>query len=173
MFGSRALTDAERNYAPIEAEMTALAWALKKAKLYLQYGPAFKVFTDHKPLISLINKKRYDEVLNNRLLSALLNCRGFTFEAEYIKGGDNQIADCLSRGPASEPDEDDKEDSRSSSRLVNIIKTAKSIEAEYSPKLQQLHEYASNDKEYQMLQQTIRNGFPENKIDIDPIIHQY
>ena len=73
MYGSRALTEPEKKYAPIEAEMAALAWALKKAKVYLKYGPPFKVYTDHKPLIGLINRKRYDEILNNRLLNALLS----------------------------------------------------------------------------------------------------
>ena len=173
MFGSRALTDAERNYAPIEAEMTALAWALKKARMYLQHGPAFKVFTDHKPLISLVNKKRYNEILNNRLLNALLSCQGFTFEAEYIKGSDNEIADCLSRGPTSKPDDDDTAAGEEISHRVNFISASHAQEAEYAPRLQHLKEIAIEDSEYQELKNAIVDGFPESKAELSPTLCPY
>ena len=42
---SRHLTTAERNYAPIEGEALAIAWALKKARLFL-LGKKFKIVTE-------------------------------------------------------------------------------------------------------------------------------
>ena len=42
---SRTCKKAELNYAPIEGEALAIAWAMKKAKLFL-LGNRFKVVTD-------------------------------------------------------------------------------------------------------------------------------
>ena len=42
MVGSRALLDTETRYAPIESELCALAWALRKARKFLLGVPRFK-----------------------------------------------------------------------------------------------------------------------------------
>lgn len=173
MYGSRALNPAEKTYAPIEAEMAALAWALNKAKIFLYGGPRFTLYTDHKPLVGLVNKKRYDEVLNPRLLGSLLKCEGFTFEVQYIKGGDNLIADCLSRGPVSKPNASDNENAELARKHIRVIQNANEKDADYSPKLQKLQRIATEDAEYQILKTTITTGFPEQKSNLDPAIHAY
>jgi ribonuclease HI len=59
--GRRAVTDAESRYAPIESEITALTWSLRKARKFLIGDRKFKVYTDHRPLVSLVNGKRYND----------------------------------------------------------------------------------------------------------------
>ena len=117
---SRVLTSAEKNYAPIEAEMAALAWALKKAEKFLKGPKSFVVYTDHQPLVSMVNKKRLDEVSNERLRSKLMKISDFRFTVEYIKGSENVAADAFSRHPVSQPD---AEDISESDELVNIVRT--------------------------------------------------
>ena len=46
---SRHLDPAHENYAPIEGETLAVAWALKKARMYLLGCPKFTIFVDHSP----------------------------------------------------------------------------------------------------------------------------
>ena len=118
MVGSRALTAAETRYAPIEAELTAVAWALRKARKFLVGAPRFVVYTDHRPLVLLVNNKRFDVVANARLLRSLLKCRDFDLEVQYIEGTANVFADVLSRHPVSAPDPEDHEVSLAASRHV-------------------------------------------------------
>ena len=83
--GSRSLLDAETRYAPIELELTGLTWAVLKCKKFLT-ATRFNVFTDHRPLVSLCNRKRLDEVENHRLLRCLMRLTDFDFIVEYIPG---------------------------------------------------------------------------------------
>ena len=56
-YASRACTDAERNYAPIERECLAATCGTEKYYHYLFGGP-FKLVTDHEPLVPLLNNPR-------------------------------------------------------------------------------------------------------------------
>ena len=80
MVSSRSLTDTEKNYAPIEAEVTALAWALKKTRRFLLGIPKFQAFVDHQPLVTIFNKKRLDEIDNRRIRRAVMKCQEYNME---------------------------------------------------------------------------------------------
>ena len=174
MVGSRALLDAEtRCYAPIESELCALAWAIRKARKFLLGVPRFKVYTDYQPLVLLVNKRRLDEVPNLRLLRQLLKCRDYNFEVVYIKGTDNIAADCLSRHPAAKPDELDIAEAQASSYHVQSIQTAHLDQSKCSLKLQEIQEAGLHDPEYRALIRAIQNSFPSQKWALDPVISQY
>ena len=96
--GSRSLTSAELNYAPIEVECLAAVWAISKCKHYLYGMPLFHVVTDHQPLVGLFLKDL--GVIENRRLQRLREkVIDYSFEVKWVAGKTHHIADALSRHP--------------------------------------------------------------------------
>uniref|UniRef100_A0A7E4URW5 RNA-directed DNA polymerase n=1 Tax=Panagrellus redivivus TaxID=6233 RepID=A0A7E4URW5_PANRE len=93
-FTSRTLTDAEKNYPAVEAELLAIVETLKKFK-YLLYKHKVMLKTDHKPLIYLFQKLSSSPKLNRWLLEI----QEFDITVEHLDGSKNVIADALSRPP--------------------------------------------------------------------------
>ncbi len=91
-FYSRQLLPREKNYAIIDLEALALLATATHFHFYLS-GRFFKAFTDHSPLVNIINGQppsarlcRWKHVLSD-----------YHFELIYIKGEVNSEADALSR----------------------------------------------------------------------------
>lgn len=93
-FCSRKLKDVETRYSTIEKELLAIHYAIKKFNPYL-IGSKVKIYTDHKPLISVIrnNESKLPARWNRRLMDIV----EYAFEIEYIPGECNKAADYLSR----------------------------------------------------------------------------
>ena len=103
---SRSLTSAEKNYATIELECLAIAWAIEDCRFYL-LGARFEVLTDHKPLEGVF-KKPLADLLNPRLLGFRLRLVAYTdFTVIWTEGKTHYIADALSRAPVFDPPERD------------------------------------------------------------------
>ena len=88
------LLPAERNYLTHEKEMLAIVWVLKKFCADL-LGTRFTIYTDHRTLECFQGQRdlsrrqaRWQEFLSE-----------YDFEIVYVKGGDNMVADALSRMP--------------------------------------------------------------------------
>jgi hypothetical protein len=68
MCGSRFITETERRYAMVELELLAAAWAMEKSHMYLAGIDCFRLVTDHRPLIPILNAKMLSEMENPRIL---------------------------------------------------------------------------------------------------------
>ncbi|XP_061883310.1 uncharacterized protein K02A2.6-like isoform X1 [Entelurus aequoreus] len=98
-FASRTLTKAEQGYSQLDKEGLAIVFAVKRFHQYL-YGRAFKIYTDHKPLMSLFSEtKCIPPLASARIQRWALTLSAYQYAIEYRAGKDNANADALSRLP--------------------------------------------------------------------------
>jgi len=95
-FASRSLSPAECNYAQIEKELLAICFSCSKFHNYIYGHQKVTIYTDHMPLLSIINKPM-DKIRNNRLKRLKLKLFIYKFELKYLQGKFMYIADFLSR----------------------------------------------------------------------------
>lgn len=103
-FASRTLNAAEKRYAQIQKEATAIIYGVRRFHQYL-YGRSnpFTLRTDHKPLISIFGPhKGIPEVSANRLQRYALFLSAYNYTIEYIRSADNS-ADFFSRSSLPSP----------------------------------------------------------------------
>ena len=98
---SRFLSDIESRYAPIEGELLAVTWSLKKTRHWVLGCPGLIVATDHKPLIGLFEKELGD-IDNPRLRVLMEKTLPFQFTTIHLAGIENKGADATSRYPVSD-----------------------------------------------------------------------
>ena len=147
--GSRTLTPAETRYAPIEFELQAIVYATKECHNFLA-GTKFNLFTDHRPLVSICNKRRLDNINNSRILRSLLKLMDYNFTVNYIPGSQNKVADLFSRNSVDNPDETDQQHVDSQAFFLRICRLSQAEIADCSFRLEKLKEIADNDVEYQL-----------------------
>ena len=110
--GSRFLSSAETRYAMIELECLAIAWACEKCKMFVDGLPRkqFQVWTDHAPLVPILDRQALPDIANRRLQRLKMKIDHLTFETVWIKGTDNVEADSLSRHPCAKATPEDELD---------------------------------------------------------------
>ena len=171
--GSRSLTDPEYRYAPIELELTGLVYAVSKARTFLAGVRHFTIFTDHKPLVMILNKRRLDEINNQRIVRLVLRLMDYNFTVEYLKGSENITADSLSRYPTSKPTDDDRRMSEQYATHVKRMCALHSSSADVSFRLQTVRTAAEDDVQYQDLKRQINSGFPDNKKSLPENLREF
>jgi transposase InsO family protein len=91
-YASRSLSTSESHYTTSEKELLSIVWATKYFRPYL-YGRRFKIISDHKPLVWIMNVKDP----GSRLMRWRIHLEEFDYEIMYRRGSQNSNADALSR----------------------------------------------------------------------------
>ncbi len=97
VFISRGLPQAKNIMHRLKRRCLATTLACERLSPYL-LGLKFKLETDHKPLVPLLNTKPLDELLP-RVLRFRLRLTKFTFDIVHVPGKRLITADTLSRAP--------------------------------------------------------------------------
>jgi hypothetical protein len=98
-YASRSLSPAEKNYSQLDKEALAIIFGVKRYHQYL-YGRTFTIYTDHKPLTSLLNEaKAIPTVASPRVMRWALTLSAYEYTIQYREGKAHANADALSRLP--------------------------------------------------------------------------
>lgn len=150
--------------AQIEKELLSIIFATQKFHYYI-YGREINVNTDHKPLISILNKK-ISEIPSTRLQRMKIKLLKYQIKIAYIPGKEMHIADLLSRSFMNEANTDDtwlKE-------VVHSIDTGLSIT---DTKKLELQKATNADSTLSKLKDYHTNGWPKSKKDVDDKVKFY
>jgi hypothetical protein len=98
---SRSLNVHERNYTPWKGELLAVVWAIKTFRVYL-HGVHFELYTDHRPLLWLLNQQEPTGQHARWVLSLM----EFDFHVRHRAGVEHVNADVLSRYPQQGAEDD-------------------------------------------------------------------
>ena len=158
-FCSRTLTDAERNYAQIEKECLAATWTCEKFRRYLQGLDSFKLITDHKPLVPLMNSRDLDRV-PVRCQRLLMRLMPFNFKAEHLPGKQMIIADTLSRQPVTEAV------SSTEDEITVHVSSVFQAKPMSDCKIAEIQSETAQDDELQKAIELTLNGWPQHSRDV-------
>ena len=164
-YGSRSLTEAEKNWAQIEKEMLAVTIVCEHFHQYV-YGRRFCAETDHKPLLGIVKKPLSDCTL--RLQRLRLRLQKYDFELVYTPGKHMYVADALSRCKTSNskcrPIEEDV------NLHVAMVQECLPIAED---RLSELYKACDVDHEVRQLVYYITNGWPETRSECELSTHPY
>ncbi|XP_022829117.1 uncharacterized protein K02A2.6-like isoform X2 [Spodoptera litura] len=158
-YASRTLSSAEKNYAQIQKEATAIIFGVRRYHQYL-YGRSqpFVLRTDHKPLLAIFGPhKGIPEVSANRLQRYAIFLAAYNYTIEYISSKHNS-ADYLSRAYGDEnvtqaPDELAECEDRAA--YVNFV-----IDGDLPITLSDLRSETARDTRLTSVKHYILNGWP-------------
>ena len=196
--GSRFLSSAETRYAMVELECLAIAWACEKCRMFVDGLPRsqFQVWTDHAPLVPILNRQALPDIANRRLQRLKMKVDHLTFETVWIKGKENVEADALSRHPCAQATPEDELDEEffttrtalavisfteaTSSMVSNPVTKTQMSEASLNvlcpadrditdDRLRELRSFASDDATYKMVVEFTTRGFPNLQAQDIPV----
>ena len=159
-FASRALTSTESNMAQIQKELLAIVFATKKFRHYI-YGKQVTVETDHKPLVTILNRPLSDAPAS--LQKMLLKLQSYDLNLVHKSTTQMQISDTLSR--AYLRDEDDS-DMAEEFEVLCVTKVTQS-------KMDKIREATKQDKMLQTLITKIQHGWPDSSQDVSKNLRPY
>ncbi|XP_028672669.1 uncharacterized protein K02A2.6-like [Erpetoichthys calabaricus] len=163
-YSSRALSATEKGYAQIEKECLAILFGMEKFHQYT-YGRKVEVHSDHKPLETIIRKP----LLNapKRLQRMLLRLQRYDINVVYVPGRLMHLADTLSRAYLQEcAAEGSVETEIETINMLQYLPISEGI-------LQKIQRETAKDETFQMLQQVIAQGWPEEKTQVKEEVRQF
>ena len=164
-FASRALTQAEYNYCPIEKETLSVLFGCEKFHEFV-YGQLFEVENDHQPLKSIFNKPI--SKAPPRIQRFLLRLYRYDFTLNNTPGKNMVVSDALSRAYLK-----DQKPEISDAEMNYMIHSVISSLPISDEKLKQFQTETSKDETLRTLHKYVMNGWPKNKNDINPTSMPY
>jgi transposase InsO family protein len=162
-YASKSMTTAESNYACIERELLGVYHALKRFHLYT-FGNKVTIFTDHKPLITILNKS------TNLATPTLANIKlkidqNYDYNVFYKPGKHMNLSDALSRvGHVRD------RDPQIEGVKLKICSLNLNVPAE---KLPDLATETASDTELAAVKQLIMEGWPEQRHQVPELVRSY
>ncbi len=153
---SRTLTDTERRYSQIEKECLAATWVCDRFSRYLIGLPEFKLITDHKPLVPLLNNKDID-MAPPRIQRMLIKLMRYNNVATHCPGKDMIVADTLSRSPLAHNKSEVAQFEEDITAYVNSVVKSCPISDQ---RIKEITVASAHDEEIQRVAQLVRNGWP-------------
>jgi hypothetical protein len=153
-YASRALTNAEQNYAQIEKEMLAICFSCEKFHQYI-YGKQVLIESDHRPLETILKKPIAKAP--PRLQRMMLRLQRYDLIVRYTPGKYMYLADTLSRVVLTDvPDMELLEDMEV---MVHSLVECLPVS---STKLADIKKATLDDQSLHVLHRTIKSGWPKS-----------
>ena len=197
--GGKMCSPAESRYAPIEGEAMAVAWALERAGVFTLGCPDLLVVTDHKPLVCILGDKALEDIPNPRLVRLKEKTLRWKFQIQHCPGKWNRGPDAFSRMERHADratigemfcDKTDMEGMDMEAYVQELVsvqsasdipdpefdlrtKEVFSVETDPAISLTEVSREGAKDKEYSILLQTIKEGFPESEDLCCPLIQKF
>lgn len=166
MYGSRSLTETQKNYSQTEKEMLSIVEATRKYHDFLYGRPEIHVQTDHKPIVSIMTK-HVASINNARLQRMRLKLLKYNLNVTYVPGKNMYIADLLSRSFLNDKVFDDPE----LSEVVHSLSKYAQVSDERKFEIQQA---TKNDQTLACVADYVKNKWPESRNLVpDNVKHYY
>ena len=162
-YASRALTQCEHGYVPIEKELLAVVYGMERFHHYT-YGRKVIVHSDHKPLESITRKPLHKAP--KRLQRMLLRLQDYEISLQYQKGTEQHLADTLSRAYLTD---------EPPTALMEELSSINANEYTYVSKncLEDIVQKTKTDPVLQELDNVIHSGWPEKKDEVTLPLRPY
>ena len=154
---SRALTETESRYSPIERESLGLSWGIEQFRFYV-VGNKFSAWTDHEPLPSIYNNRQ--KPTSKRIAKHRDIIQDLDFKVGYLRGSD-MPCDYGSRHPNPIVHLSAEEQDRLGFDNGREVYVRKIINLDNSPnyvRQEQIEMAAKQDLEYQRMKESLHNG---------------
>ena len=167
-YASRAMTDAEVNYAQIEKELLAIVFGVERFEQYV-HGRPVKIETDHKPLESIFKKTLVSAP--KRLQHMMLRLQKYNLTVVYKKGSEMYLADTLSRAFIQSSSNEDimRGEVAKDTESINMVQYLPVSETTQNT----IRSAMESDPVMKELKTTIREGWPETKDHLPVKIRDY
>ena len=165
-FYSRMLSDTETRYSQTDREALAVITGVKKWHYYLA-GRAFRIQTDHKPLLGIIGEQKALPVMASpRMVRWALMLGAYDYRLEYRPGSKQVHCDALSRLPAAAPAPESVPRPAETLHLMEFLDS--------SPvSVSQIRRWTSVDPVLSQVYRFVRDGWPSSGEVLGPDFQPY
>ena len=157
--GSKALDETQMRYSIVELEFLSILYAVLKCKFYLLGNRHFFIYSDHKPLISLM-AKNLNLIENSKLRRIREKLSEYNFTLLFQTGLTNYVADYLSRNPVWDANADPEifSEFTGSQPQIRLLENRTSKSCNLDPLIEDLKFAAKSDLAYQEVIDALISG---------------